>query len=179
MCTESCGKALVRIRMAASPCLRICVGLVANIVLLHCFCLIPVTKDWDTIVLGTVKVWCWKQLRLTDTDSLNKWYYGLEIMRYVYKCSSSQIVTVFLPPPPGSCPAWAGNQRAYLLLPTSAAILWQYICGCVGSQTGHPRRSCFCLKSLPYPHHSAGAKRDAEAPVVQSKKITLSWSTSS
>ena len=45
MHTESCGKALVRVRMAASPCLRIYDALVADIALLHCFYLSPVTKE--------------------------------------------------------------------------------------------------------------------------------------
>lgn len=163
--------------MVASPCLRICNALMADRVLLHCISISPVTnEDQDTVMLGTITVWGWKQL--ADTDCLNKWYYTVKVMRFVSVCSSSRLL-LFPFPPPGSCLAWAGNQRAYLLLPTSAAILWQYICGCVGSQAGHPRGSRLCLKSLPYPHHTTGAKRDAEAPVVQSKKITLFWSSPS
>lgn len=108
MCSEGCGKALIRIRMIASPCLRICDALMAGIALLHCFYLRPVTKeDWGTIVLGTVKVWSWKQLRLTDINSLNKWYYDLEIARFVYGCSSLQIVTVSFPTSRSlSCVSW-------------------------------------------------------------------------
>lgn len=69
-------------------------------VLLHCFSISPVTnEDQDTVMLGIVRVWGWKQL--TDIDSLNKWDYTAKVRRFVSVCSSSRLL-LFPSPPPGS-----------------------------------------------------------------------------
>lgn len=59
--------------------------------------------------------------KLTDIHSVNKWYCSVKVMRFVSVCSSFRLL-LFPSPPAGPCPAGAGNQRAYLLLPTSAAL---------------------------------------------------------
>lgn len=97
MCAESWRKALVRIWMAASLWESLMLSWQIQH-LLHCFYVSPVIKDdWDTTVLGTLEVQSSKHLSLTAIDSLNKWYYVLEVTRFVCGCSSSLIVPASLP----------------------------------------------------------------------------------